>query len=282
MKQRSQIGEADQREPYHEVVSLLEHIINLPLKKRFFDLKDDKFCYLDEFEQVQEKPFFRGVIESARSAFRPKLINKSNGQKRVNPRELSEGDIDRTHFFIGIYPSEVKLFIEYNYSGVRVQNFVNYLKHFLKPYSRRNHIEVDYSILHLEVAPVSFMTQLESAIKSSRMELYMDKQILGTSALNFSDRTVAVKRDVVLSVAAKRNEDIKTLIMDVFASFNDSEKGLRRLRVFAKNQDNHDVIIDTQALCMKSVFVVDVNEDTGELNTSQVYRQMQSIAEAYL
>lgn len=271
----------EREDPYREVPLLLEYIVSLPIKKRFFDLKDDKFCYLDEFKKVQGRDFYLGVMESARSAFRPKLIDKTNGSKRSNPRGLSEGDIERTHFLVGVYPNEVKLFIEYNHSGVRVNSFVNYLKAFVKAYSKKAKLDGEYSILHLEIAPVSFMTQLESAVKASSVEMFVDKKILGSNFLRFSERTVAVRRDVVLTVSSKRNEDIKTLAMDFFAAYRDTEKGISRIKVRAKNPDNHDVVIDTQALCMRTVFNVEVNEDTGELNTHQVYQQLKSIAESY-
>lgn len=268
--------------PYKEVPQLLEYIVNLPIKKRFFDLKDDKFCYLDELKRVPDQDLYFGVMESARSSFRPKLIDKTSGSKRLNPRGLSEGDIERTHFLVGVFPNEVKLFIEFNHSGVRVNSFVNYLKLFVKAYSKKiNKQPCDYSILHIEVAPISFMTQLESALKASSVEMFIDKRILGSNFLRFSERTVAVRRDVVLTVNSKRNEDIKTLAMDLFAAFNDTEKGISRIRVRAKNPDNHDVMIDTQAFCMKSVFNVDVNEDTGELNSNQVFQQLRHVAESY-
>lgn len=279
IKRFSENGEM-QEEPYKEVPALLDYIVNLPIKRRFFDLKDDKFCYINEIKVKVKNSRICGVMESARSSFRPMLINKKDGQKRDNPRGLNEGDIERTHFMIAVYPNEVRLFLEFNYSGVRVNNFVNYLKYFLKEYLKKER-KTDYSIDHFEIAPSSYSSQLQSAVKASGIEVYLDKKILGSDALSFSNRTVAVKRDVVLSISSKRNEDIKTLVWDILAAFKDKEKNISRVRVRAKNPDNHDVIIDTQAMCEKSVFRIELNEDTGELNSQQVFQELTRIAESF-
>ena len=222
-------------------------------------------------------------MESARSSFLPKVIDRSNGTKRKNPKSKSEGDIERTHFLILITKMEVLLFLEFNYSGIRVQNFVNYLKYFLRDKRLKDKMEKeDFFISHAEIAPISFMTQLESALKSSKMEVFLDKTILGSSdALAFSKRTECIQKDVMFTVKAKPKLSLSNYALD-WASKMKHDKNITRIRVFAKNQDEHDVIIDTQAVCMKTVFSCEVNEETGELNSAQVFKQLKMSAEAYL
>lgn len=273
--------------PFKEVITLLEYINSLSLKKRFFDLQNnDKFCYLDELNKQDigdDRFMLNGIVESARSSFLPKVIDRANGTKRKNPKTKSEGDIERTHFLILITKNEVLLFLEYNYSGIRVQNFVNYLKYFLRDKGLKDKIgRIDYIISHAEIAPISFMTQLESALKASKMEVFLDKAILGSSdALNFSNRTESIQKDVMFTFKAKPRFSLSNYALDLASKLN-RDNNIKRIRVFAKNQDEHDVIIDTQAVCMKTVFSCEVNGETGELNSSQVFRQLKMIAEAYL
>lgn len=273
--------------PFKEVITLLEYINSLTLKKRFFDLQsNDKFCYLDELnkQDLGDDCFMlNGIVESARYSFLPKVIDRANATKRKNPKTKSEGDIERTHFLILITRKEVLLFLEYNYSGIRVQNFINYLKFFLRDKGLIDIMgKADYIISHAEIAPISFMTQLESALKASKMEVYLDKAILGSSdAINFSDKTESIQKDVIFTFKAKPKLSLSNYALDLASKLN-RDNNIKRIRVFAKNQDSHDVIIDTQAICMKTVFSCDVNGETGELNSAQVFRQLKMIAEAYL
>lgn len=274
-------------EPFKEISELVDFICSLPLKERFFDLqRNDKFCYLDELNKQELSGgncMLLGIMESARSAFLPKVINRSSGAKRKNPKNRFEGDIERTHFIILITKKDVLLFLEYNYSGIRVHNFVNYLKYFLSIKSRKEKDgPLDYYISHAEIAPISFMTQLESAIKSSKLEVFFDKAILGSSeALSFSNRIESIQKEIMFTFKAKPKLSLSNYALDL-ASKMEGNKNIKRIRVFAKNQDDHDVIIDTQAVCMKSVFTCEVNEETGELNSAQVFKQLKMSAEAYL
>jgi len=93
---------------------LIQDIITYAMKqgktKRFFDLKkDNKFCFLESATVTETKKvptLIAGYVKSARSEFRPDLINKKTGAESKNPKEISEGDIEKTHFVIKIDEKE--------------------------------------------------------------------------------------------------------------------------------------------------------------------------------
>ena len=87
--------------PFLSIKDIFQYINRLKRTDRFMDLKGDKFCFIAEKVDIREFETYSvitGMFKSARNEFRPNIINKATGTERKNPKEKSEGDIEKTHF----------------------------------------------------------------------------------------------------------------------------------------------------------------------------------------
>jgi hypothetical protein len=270
---------------------LIQDIITYTMKqgktKRFFDLKtDNKFCFLESatITAISNKPtLITGFFKSARSEFRPDLINKKTGSERKNPKEISEGDIEKTHFIIKIdeKEKEVYFFLEYNFHGVTVNNAVNYFSAFYTKYLAANDLKKNSSIKHFVIARNNFLTELERLTRTRLAEIYFDKHLLGTKALNFSNRFVSLKKDLKLVASASAQESITEVGIDFFNALNKKGSDVSKVRIYGNDEDNNEIVLDTSFTGRVEFISVDINQETGDVNSSQLFTGLQKIANSF-
>ena len=173
---------------YNEIFEIFRKLSNKSKKKRSYDLKGDKFCLLGNLKS--EDGICYGYIKSARNEFRPNLIDRRTLKERNNPKEKSEGDVEKTHFLIKEENGEVILFLEHNHSGITINNFINYLQNFAKSIDGAEGKSTGYKIIFSVIANNDFLKELEFMQRAKVAEIYMDKQLLGNEALNFSEKII--------------------------------------------------------------------------------------------
>lgn len=272
--------------PFYIIGDVLKFILKLPSKKRFYDIKNSKFCYLDVLQSEvidANVSIYKCIFESAKNEFRPLLINKKTGAKRKNPKELSEGDIERTHFLVRIDKSqkEVYAFAERNSDGITINNFVNYVKCFSKQYCEKVKLSNRFSIFPMHIPRADFMTELELLERTASADIYFSKQLLGSKYLGFSNRTTSIKEEVMITVKSNIRESIKEFAVDAFNVANVAKSKISRIRIRGIDQNKNEVMLDTMALCKSDYVSVEVNQDTGELNSTQLFTGLLAIANSF-
>lgn len=273
----------EEETPYWEVENILNYRINQPRKERFYDLKGDKFCFIESMSRhnIDDNNYLlSGYFKSARSEYRPDLIDKNTGSERPNPKTRSEGDIEKTHFVLKVShtDNEVYLFFESNHSGININNFNNYLTDSAKKYLQSNGQEMRYSIHHYEIPRNNFLTELEQLSRSVLVEVYFDKQLLGSDALDFSNRTISLQRNLVLTARASKKESITEFGIDIWNKMHQSNSPISKLRIKGRDQNNNEVLLDTLLMCQTDFITVNKNLDTGDLNSIELLRNMKNIA----
>jgi len=266
-------------EPFYLVSEVLNYISKQPKKNKFYELKNNKFCFLDEVE-INGK-FCSGYFKSARDQFRPDLLNKKTGVERKNPKEKSEGDIEKTHFVIRIDEKneEVYLFLEHNHTGISILNFINYLKEFSKKYAVKKQIETRFSLTYQVIARNNFLTELEKLDKTKIAEIHVDKKILGNNFLKFSNRILPIQNDIMLKVKAEKKEDIKNFAVDVYNNFSKGkEDAISKIRIYGFDENGNKTFIDTDFMGQIDFIPVQLDDDTGEAQTLDLLNQLKRIA----
>lgn len=276
--------ESSQLEPYLEVEETLTKLNRFARLKKFYDINDGKFFFLESFNSVEddENIILKGYFKSARNEFRPNLLNKKTGQERPNPKLLVEGDIEKTHFIFKIAKerSEVYLLLEYNFYGITCSNVIEYLTHFQKILHKDDATKKYYEILNSMIPGTDFIEGLQFSKRIKMAEVFFDKQLLGGNALNFSNRTISLKQDLKLIATADLGENIKELATDLFNAFNADGSKISRVRVFGTDTDNNDIKLDTQSIIKNEWVKVDLNSETGEVITPQILTSMYNISES--
>lgn len=271
--------------PFTEVISLLKSISQLSKKKRIYDLKSDKYCLLDVLDIVNDDNndifIVSGMFKSAISNFRPKLINRRTAAERDNPKEKVEGEIERTHFCLKIYNTEdykdVLLLVEKNTNGVSACQFVNYLNHYNKKFAKQNNQKVRYSIKYSIIARDDIDDAIKNLARTKIAELHVDKQILGSDALNFSNRIHCAQKDIVITVKAERKNSISDIALDILKLFKIADTKVTRLRVWGETCDKQNILIDTSLFSKKTEIKCELNPETGEVSTAKIVSQMKNI-----
>lgn len=274
-------------EPFYMIEEVIGYISSISDKrKRYYELKGGKFCFIDSInkETIDENvTLFMGVCKSARNEFRPNLINKKTGNERKNPKELSEGDIELTHFLLIITRSddEVYLLLERNHNGVTHLNFTNYISEFTKKYLEQKGQKKDFSVTRMDVPTNNFLTELERLNRTVQAEVYFDKQLLGSDALNFSERTLSVRKNIMLTVKANPRDSITEFGVDLWNKINKKDSLVSRIRIKGTNDESNNIILDSDMMSRKEYITVDLNQETGEVNSVQLLSEMRKIAMAF-
>lgn len=268
--------------PFYDVKDVLEYVYKTSKKKRFYNLKNDKFCFLDNLSIDQN--FLSGFFKSARNEFRPNLINKTTGNERKNPKEKTEGDIEKTHFVIRVdnTNNEVYLFLEHNHTGISIQNVINYLNKFGREYASTNNINSRFSVFHQMIARNNFLTELDKLERTKIAEIHVDKQILGNDFLNFSNRTISIQKDILLKVKAERSEDIKNFAVDVYNKFSGKKNdSISKIRIRGQDENGNETFIDTSFMGQVDFIPAKLDDDTGEAVTKDLLIEIRKIANSF-
>lgn len=290
-KNRSEKQTDDQNDetPYYEIEAVLDYIYSIKrLRDKFYDLKNNKFCYIDsvtkEILRDEDIIIYTGVFESARDEFRPNLVDKKTGEKRPNPKAISEGDIERTHFCIKIdknQTKEVYVFLERNFYGVNIHNVTNYISKFAEKLLMKNNKKKSYTIINYQIPSANFFNELQNLKRTVTAEVHFSKQLLGGPYLGFSNRLVSLQNDLILTAKASRGDSIKETVVDIWNNSQGKNSPISRIRVKGIDPNNHDILLDTSLMCKTDMIEIERNADTGEINSFQLFNAMKNIAKSY-
>lgn len=285
-----QAGEAENKEqPFFLVEEVLDYIGSIKSKdktQKFYELKDKKFCFIDTVNKTNlnnNDIVYYGIFKSARSDYRPNLINRKTGTERKNPKEISEGDIEKTHFLVKLSrtDNEVYLFMEKNFMGVSPVVFVNYISHFTILYLQHVDAKRNFSIQKTDIPMNNFLTEVERLSRTVTAEVYFDKKLLGSGALNFSNRTVSLKRDLVLTAKASTKESITEVGVDLWNNMQHKDSPIYRVRIKGIDENDNAVLLDTSFFCRQEFITVELNAETGEVNSTQLLSKLKDMSKDF-
>lgn len=272
--------------PFWEVLNTMTHISKKSKKNKIRDLKGDKFCFLENFSVTESKEKERteifGFFKSARNQFRPNLVNRRTGVERPNPKLLVEGDIEKTHFVIILDKklNEVFFIHQYNFYGMTIKEVLDYLKFFAKEYAKEKNQKKTFTLKHQIIPEKGFLETLQSMSRVKVADVYIGKQLLGSDALNMSNRLVNVKSEMRLTIGSVPRESIKSTAVDLFNVFTKGDRSISKIRIEGKDQKNNDVLIDTSFMNKQEYISVDRNTETGELISTQVFKALRELTES--
>lgn len=276
----------DRSQPFWEVYEVVKLIKKKAKKDKIRDIKGDKFCFLENFSIQENEDKSRieiyGFFKSARNQFRPNLVNRRTGNERANPKELAEGDIEKTHFVIVLDTNKNEVFFihEFNYHGLTIKNVLDYFKYFAKLHATEKKLKKSFTLKHQVIPESGFIETLQSMKRVKLADVYLDKQLLGSDALNMSNKLVSVKNEMKLTIGSNPRESIKSTAVDIFNLFSSAGSSISKIRIEGKDERDNDILIDTSFMNKQELITVDRNSDTGELVSSQVYSELKELVQA--
>lgn len=269
-------------EPKHTVPGksckeIIEYISTLPtVLEKQYDLNENKFCRLEE---VSEKSKIQKLLfKSATHKYRAPLMNKDSGAERNNPKKINEGERVKTHLTIKYNSNDVIICLESGFGTLQIKQFINYLNSFLSDYTILKGTQRDYSFNFEVIVKDNFLEELKKMNRVMEGEIYIDKSVLGSEALNYSDRTTTVKHDLKMVIKAERGFSIIGALTDIFNKLNSGKSTINKIRVRGKNENDNNIIIDSEFISKMEFVPITLHEETGEVNTELIFEQLIVIA----
>ena len=250
------------------------------LKKK--DINDDRICFLDFYDYNEEEGLIKILFKSARHSYRAPLLNRNTIESRENPKTKDEGEQVKTHLLIKFVEGDAIVFLETGRNILSMKIITEYLNTFISIYNnshKKEHIE---GYFRFNMIPRDdFNEVLENMQRVTFAEVFIDKQILGGDALNFSDRIEHVQEDIAISLKTIKKESIKQTIYDILSKITGGRTDIKRIRIKGKMSDSSESIIDTDFIVRKEYIEAQQSEETGEYNTQYMFSQLELLANKY-
>lgn len=258
--------------------TFLEYICRLDRVQRKYDLTRDKFCFIESYSHDASTHCVELLFKSAKHSYRAPLIDKNTVEERDNPKRIEEGEQVKTHLLLKFLEDDAVVFLETGLNLMTMSNIVEYLNSFLISYNIANNEIIEGQFTFDMIPRDDFQEVLDSMTRVVCAEIFVDKTLLGSDALNFSNITEDVQENMILTLKSEKKKSIKQTLCQIVHFFNGNQSQINRIRVKGKMPNNNDSIIDTAFIVKKEYVEVEQNEDTGEFNTSDMFAQLRFLA----
>lgn len=184
---------------------MINYINGLNKIDRNFSLGNNKFCIIDEVNFYQNANQTNIIFKSATHSYRPNLIHRETVDERESPKDIAEGEIEKTHLVTNFVNDDLILLLEKHLHGISINQFVRYLNHY------GGQLDEPIKFNFETVVKDNFLEEIDNLSRVTCADIYVDKQMLGGEALNYSNNLNEVKHEVILSVKSKKWNQLRIL-----------------------------------------------------------------------
>jgi hypothetical protein len=258
-----------------EFEKLLMHISRLSRPQQKMDINFNKFCLLSSIHsdgEIRELTF-----ESATHSYRAPLLNRQDASTRDNPKTITEGDTFKTHVVLKYVGGDILMIAEKFRGGLSMKEIVVYLNNMKNRLEASSGQSLPYNFAFQIIAKDNIEEELENMDRVVGAEVFVDKQILGSEALNYSERIETIKEEIVIIVRPQRLRDMKLAALDLLRNFNGETTQIKKLRIEGRNARNNQVVIDTTFMEKREFVDAIMNEDTGVVDSISLFANMRHI-----
>lgn len=213
---------------------------------RKMPISDKKFCALDFIETIDPRYFqgrqkcYFGMIKSASFGTKKNLIDSVTNTERENPKQLTEGEKEENYFVLAFKDnSEFEIILQNTHFGITSNHFKNYLDKFINKYLSKQQLEKNFNTMMGDIIiddPNELIAQLDRIVEC---KVYMDKEVLGSDFLKLSNRTLQVKKDLIIDVKADTLMNIREFAKDVAASLS-TNTNISKVWICGKDNEKNE------------------------------------------
>ena len=280
------MGEFEQ--PIENALStILNYIISKEKVDRKQDVNNEKIAFLDNinYDTTSEYHTMQILFKSAKHSYRAPLLDKNTVESRENPKTMSEGEQMKTHVLVKFKDGDAIIFFFFFSNMLTCGNIVNYLNQALLSYNSQFREDDEQRLLGKfsfeMIARDDFQEILQGMDRVLCAEIFIDKSVLGSEVLNFSNSAEQVKENILLTIKAERKKSIKETLYDIIDKYNSAQSKIRRIRITGKNTNGNASIIDTDFIVKKEFIEVQQDSDTGEYISANVFSQLLALSNEY-
>jgi hypothetical protein len=262
----------------NDLLVLLNYISGLPKVQRKYNLTKDKFCFIENYNFDENSQCVELLFKSAKHSYRAPLLDKNTVEARENPKRIEEGEQIKTHILLKFIENDAIAFLETGLNLMTMSNIVEYLNSFVVSYNNSAEEEIVGKFTFDMMPRDDFREVLDSMSRVVCAELFINKSLLGSDALNFCNITEDIQENIVLSLKSEKKKSIKNILYQVISHFSGANSQINRIRVRGKMPNNNDGVIDTSFIIKKEYIEVEQNADTGEFDTTSMFAQLKFLA----
>lgn len=259
---------------------LLEYIDKLPGEHRI--IADDKTNKAVDIESIkvdtkQGSEFVKMVFKSCKYNHSPNYMSSLDGTERATDKKLSEGEKEITHMCMRLDLDEAYTIFEERRTGVSMYSVINFFNKNLIQLCQDEKKYVDGMLSFGYIPSDKFLDLIEKSQRIVSAELFVDRTLMGSQNLNLLDLDDSSRDDVVITIKAqKRKSLLKNVLKDTFNKLATEESRVNRIRLYAKDKDNFNMYIDTDAMKKVQEINVELKED-GTVDTYSIFSKMEEI-----
>jgi hypothetical protein len=259
------------------ITSVLEYISSIPTMKNRFSDAEGKRMYLSTADGTYDPDgkllYQKLIFISFKPHYRPDLIDGVSGAERGNPKKSTEGEKSKTHIVLKYTEGEGTLVcIERNrQKGVTIGYIVEYLNRFLRESGEEN-----YKFTFSTLVITNFLDALNKFTVLYEGQLEVTKKILGSEYLNLTERTRSIKENLKIEMKpeSKRVNNLKESALDVYDNMTSGGSIVTRMTLRGHSTEGDNITIDTSTLEKTMSVEAQVNEDTGEVESSSIFTEI--------
>ncbi|MDY0133310.1 MAG: hypothetical protein RBR53_11675 [Desulforegulaceae bacterium] len=251
-------------------------IMKLKNQKRVYDNPSlNRFHLL--FSYTENNEFAWGYFKSAKYNHRPDLIDKENLSERSNPKRMTEGEGEKTHFAMGVKNNEILLLLEVKRDGVQINTFQTYLEPYLKKINQNYIFNIGLSITG------DFNEKLKELERVSSVEIYTPYiQVSDSFGSKIPIDQGDIQEDAIVTFKAQRAKSLKKTAKAVYNIFSNTKKDeVSRVRVYGKTYSQSTILIDTNRLKDHDTIKVEL-DDNGQVMTQTILPAIKQLVEEIL
>ncbi len=204
---------------------------------------------------------------------------------RNNPKRKHEGEEEKTHVIFKMQDDFILVLYEDRNNIFTFSSFIKYLKHIISLYCAQNTIAQGRGKYTIDIAVIvegDFLDLLDNVERIKVGKVLVEKQVLGSTCLNFSNRTSTVQDEILIEVKARKGTDIKQTISDFFNTFASDGTQIKKISVEGINDDKYPIKFDTESCKKKRFITVEVDDVTSTVDTQNVLALMNELLSSYL
>lgn len=177
---------------------LLRYISSFSRTRRKQDLPNDRICFLESYSYDENTHIAKLLFKSAKHSYRAPLLNRNTVELRDNPKTMEEGEQVKTHLLVKFKEGDAIVFLETGRDILTMKSITDYLNLFVSIFNNNHNRDKINGSFRFDMIPRDdFGEVLDNMQRVTCASIYVQKQILGSEALNFSDTTHEAKEDII-------------------------------------------------------------------------------------
>lgn len=256
---------------YVNTISGSDRIFNDTINKKATDFDAIRF------ETKEGLSLVKVAFKSCKYQHSPDYMSSVDGSERASDKQLVEGEKELTHMCVSIKTDEAYTIFEQRKNGVSIGAVIKYLNSLLHKFLSDRAQEEHFSLFAYLIPPKDFLDLLNDAERILRAEIFVEKEVLGSGYLNFMDVNADVQDELIISTKAKRGESLpKRSLKNAFFAIATEGVSPRRIRLYAKDIDKLDIIIDSLGKKKVDEITVELN-DNGTVNSYSIFAKLEEL-----